>query len=160
ADEALAIRGELYLRNRNPESALQDLLTVAGRQPANAQVYPLLAEAYLQIDQSKEAIAALKRGQSLSPGSLQLLRRIVEVHGAFGAPAGASRATEDFLTRNPDSVDGRALQVRLAIRRKDWTSAETALIRLRENPEAQRLGMQLEAEFAEGQRRYADATAI
>jgi len=149
-DDAIAMRGELSLREQNPEAALRDFVAVAGRQPANVRVYSLLADAYLQNDQPREAVSALKRTLSLNPASSELLRRIVQVHSGLGDFAAASRATEDFLAKNPDSVDGRTLQIQLAIRSKDWTSAETGLIRLRENPQADRLSVQLQAEIREG----------
>jgi predicted Zn-dependent protease len=149
-DDAIAMRGELSSREQNPEAALRDFVAVAGRQPANVRIYSLLADAYLQNDQPREAVSALKRTLSLNPASSELLRRIVQVHSGLGDFAAASRATEDFLAKNPDSVDSRTLQIQLAIRSKDWTSAETGLIRLRENPQTDRLSVQLQAEIREG----------
>jgi predicted Zn-dependent protease len=159
-DDAIAMRGELSLREQNPNAALRDFLAVAGRQPANVRVYPLLADAYLQNDQPSEAVAALKRASSLDPANSELLRRIVQVHSGLGDFAAASRAIEDFLARNPDSVEGRTLQIELAIRGKDWTSAETGLSRLREAPQADRLNVQLQAEIREGQNQNDEAAKL
>ena len=57
-DEMLAVRGQLMLKEQNPAGAIQTFLSIAGRQPANADVFVSLAEAYLRNDQRKEAVAA------------------------------------------------------------------------------------------------------
>ncbi|HXM34860.1 MAG TPA: tetratricopeptide repeat protein, partial [Pyrinomonadaceae bacterium] len=78
-DEVLAVRGQLMLRDHKPTAAIQDFLSIAARQPANAAVFASLAEAYLQNDQRKEAVAALKRVLSLTPSDLAILRQIVDI---------------------------------------------------------------------------------
>jgi len=47
-DDVVAVRGQLSLKEQNPGAAVQDFLSIAAHQPANAAVYTLLAEAYLQ----------------------------------------------------------------------------------------------------------------
>jgi tetratricopeptide (TPR) repeat protein len=118
-DDALAVRGQLNLRDQNPAAAIQDFLSIAARQPANVTVFTSLAEAYLQNDQRKEAVAALKRVLSLKPSDLGILGRIVDIQSSFGEILDANRAVDDFLERNPASIDARGLQIRLAIRGKD-----------------------------------------
>ena len=159
-DDAIAMRGELSLQEQNPDAALRDFLAVAGHQPANERVYPLLADAYLRNNQPGEAISALKRALSLNPASPELLRRIVGIHSALGDFAAASRAADDFLTRNPDSTDARTLQIQLAIRGKDWTSAETGLVHLRDNPQGARSSIQLQAELREAMKQNSDAASL
>ena len=149
-DEALAVRGQLNLKDQNPAAAIQDFLSIAARQPANATVFVSLAEAYLQNDQRKEAVAALKRVLSLKPSDLGILNRMVDIQSTFGDTLEANRAVDDFLERNPTSTDGRVLQIRLAIQAKDWTSADAALKRLYNNSGAEQMAIRLDAEIKEG----------
>jgi tetratricopeptide (TPR) repeat protein len=159
-DEALAVRGQLNLRDQNPAAAIQNFLSIAGRQPANATVFASLAEAYLQYDQRKEAVAALKRVLSLKPSDLGTLNRIVDIYGAFGDMLEANRAVDDFLERNPASIDGRVLQIRLAIRGKDWTAADVALRRLYNTPGSEQMAIRLDAEIKEGRGLYPEAAVL
>ena len=156
-DGVLAVRGQLMLREQNPTGAIQDFLAIASRQPANAAVFTTLAEAYLQNDQRKEAVSALKRALSLRPSDLGILGRIVDIQRSFGEYLDASRALDDFLGRNAASIDGRAMQIRLAIQRKDWTAADAALARLSETPGAEQTAVRLDAEVREARGQYTDA---
>jgi predicted Zn-dependent protease len=159
-DDFVALRGQLSLKDQEPAAAIPDFLSIATHQPANSVAYALLADAYLQNDQPGEAIAALRRVLSLSPANADILRRIAEIQSGLGDLAAAYRTTEDFVSRNPDSLDARALQARLAIRSKDWTSAETVLVNLREQPQSEQIAVELEAEFNEARNRYPEAARL
>jgi tetratricopeptide (TPR) repeat protein len=148
-DEVLGARGQLMLRDRNPAGAIEAFLSIAGRQPANTDVYASLAEAYLQNDQRNEAIAALKRVLSLRPSDLGAVRRIVDIQTAFGDIREARRTLDDFMERNSESIDGRALQIRLAIQSNDLTAAELALTRLYKISDAEQIAIGLDAETKE-----------
>jgi tetratricopeptide (TPR) repeat protein len=159
-DQVIAVRGQVFLKQRNADAALRDFLAIAARQPANARIFAFLAEAYLLNDQVAEAVAAMKRGLSLSPTDVESLRRLVEVQSGVGDVAAASRSVEDFLSRNPDSIPARSMQVRLAIQGKDWISAETALFHFRSEAQSGQLNTQLTAEIREGQKRYSEAANL
>jgi tetratricopeptide (TPR) repeat protein len=159
-DEVLTVRGQLMLRDKNPTGAIQDFLAIAARQPTNAAVFASLAEAYLQNDQRTEAISALRRALSLSPSDLGILRRIADVQISVGDVSGARRSLDDFLERNSDSTDGRAIQIRLAIRSKDWTAAEVALAGLHGIVGSAPAAALAEAEIKEVQGQFLDAANL
>jgi tetratricopeptide (TPR) repeat protein len=159
-DEVLAVRGQLMLKDRNPAAAIQDFLSIVARQPANAAVFASLAEAYLQNDQRKEAIAAFKRVLNLAPSDLGTLRRIVDIQTSFGDDRDASRAVDDFLQRNADSIDGRAVQIVLAIQTKDLTAADVALTHLYKTAGTERSAIGLDAEIKEARGQYSDAAEL
>jgi tetratricopeptide (TPR) repeat protein len=159
-DEALALRGQIKLKNRDPAAALTDFLSIATRQPANPRVFDFLANAYLQNDQNKEAIAALKRLLSLRPSDMETVQRILDVQRSFGDLDGGRRLVDEFVSRYPDSVDGRILQTRLAIQSKDWTSVETGLARLRDMGVLEQIAVKLWAEMKEAQGLHAEAASL
>jgi tetratricopeptide (TPR) repeat protein len=159
-DEVLAVRGQLMLRDQNPAAAIQDFLSIAAHQPTNATVFASLAEAYLQNNLRREAIAALKRALSLRPSDLEILRWIVEIQSSFGAVPDARRAVDDFLGRNFASIDGRAMQIRLAIQSKDWTAADVALTHLYKTPGAEQKAVGLDGEIKEARGLYSDAANL
>ena len=159
-DQVIAVRGQIFLKQRNADAALRDFLAIAARQPANARIFAFLAEAYLLNDQVTEAVAAMKRGLSLSPTDVEALRRVVEVQSGLGDVAAAARSVEDFLSRNPDSAAARSMQIRLAIQNKDWISAETALFHFKSDAQSEQLTAQLTAELREAQKRYPEAADL
>jgi tetratricopeptide (TPR) repeat protein len=159
-DEVLAVRGQLLLKDQNPAAAIKDFLSVAARQPANAAVFASLAQAYLENDQHKEAVAAFKRVLSLTPSDTAILRQIVEIQNTFGELPDASRTIEDFLVRNPASIDARAIQVIFAVQNKDWAAAEVALARLHEIPGSEQKVTALDAETKEARGLNSDAAEL
>ena len=159
-DGVLAARGLLLMREHDPTAAIQDFLSIAARQPAAISVFGSLAEAYMQNDQRKEAVAALKRVLSLAPSDLAPLRRIVEIEGSFGEFADARRAVDEFLVRNPASIDARVLQVQLATKTKDWAAADAALVLLRKTPAAEQKSLGLDAEIKEARGLNSDAAQL
>lgn len=156
-DEVLAVRGQLLLKERNPSAAVDTFLSIVGRQPANAELFSLLADAYLQNDQAKESVAALRRVSSLRPSDLTPVLRIVDIQIGLGGLREARRSVEDFLARNPDSIDGRVLQIRLALRSKDSSAAYSALAELSKLPEAGQQAIRLDGEIREARGQYSDA---
>ncbi|KJC36487.1 tetratricopeptide repeat protein [Bradyrhizobium sp. LTSP857] len=159
-DEALAVRGQLLLKERNPSGAVDTFLSIARRQAANAELFSLLADAYLQNDQAKEAVAALRRVTSLRPSDLTPILRIVDIQIGLGGLREARRTVDDFLGRNPDSIDGRVLQIRLALRSKDFSTAYSALTQLSKLPEAGQQVIRLDGEIREAQGQYPDAVDL
>ncbi len=159
-DQALLVRGQWQLEQRKAVAAIADFLAVASRQPANPTVFASLAEAYLQNDQRREAIAALKRALSLMPSDAGLVARIVQLQSSFEEIQDARRVIDEFVERNSESVDGRAIQIRLAVQDKDWTAAELALAQLNNTSDAKPKAIALDAEFKEAQGRYREAAAL
>lgn len=159
-DEAIAVNGQLMLADRKPAAAIQEFLSIAGRQPSNPRAFALLADAYLQNDQPKEAISALKRVLSLTPSDLGTVRRMVEIQTRFGNLQDANRTMDEFLQRNADLIDGQEMRIQLALQRKDWGTADAALTDLQKIPGAQQRAGILEAEIKAARGLYSDAAGL
>jgi predicted Zn-dependent protease len=159
-DEVLAVRGQLMLKDHNPIAAIRDFLSIIARQPANAVAFASLAEAYLENDQRKEAVAALKRALSVMPSNLAILRQIIDIQNSFEASSDASRTVSDFLVRNPASMDGRIMQIRLATQIKDFSAADVALANLRQLPGSEQKAVALDAEIREARGLNSDAAGL
>jgi tetratricopeptide (TPR) repeat protein len=159
-DEVLAVRGQLRLKDHHPTAAIQDFLSIIARQPTNAAAFASLAEAYLENDQHKEAVAALKRVLSVMPSDLATLRKIVDIQNSFEESSDASRAISDFLARNPASMDARIMQIRLAIFNKDLSAADVAFANLRQMPGSEQKAVALDAEIKEARGLNSDAAAL
>jgi predicted Zn-dependent protease len=159
-DEVLAVRGQLMLKDHNPTAAIRDFLSIIARRPASAAAFTSLAEAYLENDQRKEAVAALRRALSVLPSEVAILRQIVDIQNSFEESSDASRAVSDFLVRNPSSLDGRIMQVRLAIQNKDLSAADVALANLRRMPGSEQKAVALDAEIKEARGLNSDAAGL
>jgi tetratricopeptide (TPR) repeat protein len=84
----------------------------------------------------------------------------VDIQSSFGEVQDAKRAVDDFLEHNPASIDGRAIQLRLAIQSKDWTAADVTLARLYKTPGSEQKAVGLDAEIKEARGLDSDAADL
>jgi tetratricopeptide (TPR) repeat protein len=84
----------------------------------------------------------------------------VDIQSSFSDVLDASRAVDDFLERNSASIDGRAIQIRLAIQSRDWTAADVALTRFDKTPGSEQMAVGLDADIKEARGLYSDAADL
>ena len=148
-DDALLLRAMLALRANEAARAVPDLLAVAGRQPRNVAPFSLLADAYGQQGDLDKTIDALKKVVYFQPKEIGAAVRLSEAGLKANKPDVAKAALSDFVTRNPDSIEGRAALVHLAFTQKDWPAAQAAIDGLRRNPKGDQAVAILTAQLAE-----------
>ena len=148
-DEALLLRATLMLRATDAAHAIPDLLAVAGRQPRNVAPFALLTDAYFQQGDYDKAADAAKKVIYFQPKDLGVAVRLVEIDLKANKPDLAKAALSDFVSRNPDSIEGRVALVRFAISQKDWAAAQAAIDGLRRNPKGDEPVALLSAQLAE-----------
>ena len=159
-DDALAIRGQLLLKDGELQLSIQELLSVASRRPADASIFVLLADAYLANDQYRESMAALNRASNLQPADISIAKRKADVQAGFGNFAQARQTIDEFVERNPDSIEALILQGRLAIRAKDPTSVAATLVHLQGLPSSDASRIQLDAEATEAAGDHVEAASL
>lgn len=148
-DEALMLRATLMLRANDATHAIPDLLAVAGRQPRNAAPFSALSEAYVQQGDFDKAADALKKVIYFQPKEFAAAARLADVDLKARKPDLAKAALSDFVTRNPESLEGRVALVRLAMSQKDWPATQAAIDGLRRNPKGDQAVAVLSAQLLE-----------
>jgi tetratricopeptide (TPR) repeat protein len=106
---------------------------VAGA-PSNGDFRKLLAEIQVARRDGVAALATLGRLSTDDPAVMMLSARAALLVGAPDSLAAAASALDAFLARQPDSVEGRALQIRLRVKQGATDQLEAARRLAREAP--------------------------
>ena len=159
-DAALMLRADLLVRSGRSDDGVKDLTGVTGRQPTNAGAFELLARAYDLQGKTDEMLDALKRSADLRPADLQPTLRVADVEGKLGRTADAKARIADFVSRNPTSVQGLAVEIRLLLASKDWAGAQARIDQLGRLPDAADIALALTGEMKEARNLPSDAAAL
>lgn len=148
-DDALELRASLMIKSHDPAHAIPDLLAVASRRPRASAPFALLADAYGQQGDLDKAADALKKVIYFEPAKLAPVVQLVSLDLKANKPDLAKQALADYVTRNPDAIDGRLALVRLAVQKQDWAGAQAAIDQMRRNPKFNKAVTLLNAELSE-----------
>lgn len=67
-DNVLVARQEIYLKQKQPKKAIEELSTLITQEPDSTKGYVLLANLYLKLDKPKDALETLEEGHKRLPG--------------------------------------------------------------------------------------------
>ncbi len=110
-------------------------LTVEDRRQLAAVNAGLAVASAMQLTEAGDLAAAyrqLGRARDLSPDRTGMESAMAVVHVAAGRLDEAETAVRGMLARDPDSFNGRALNLDIAIARQDWSRAEQILLGLQQ----------------------------
>ena len=104
--------------------------------PYSPQIQGLYAEIMLEAGEYESALNAAQSLVARVPGSLQGLELVARIYNQLGDESGLTETLETIAEIAPEAAGARVLLGRLAVRRKDFDSAEKisrALIATEEN---------------------------
>jgi Tfp pilus assembly protein PilF len=116
------------------DRAQQAATQAAAGAPSNADFRKLLAEIQVARRDGVAALATLARLSTDDPAVLLLSARAALLVGAPDSLAAASAALDAFVASHPDSVEGRALQLRLRVKQGATDQLDAARRLAREAP--------------------------
>lgn len=67
-DNIIIARQEIYLKQKQPKKAIEEVTSIIEKEPDSTKGYLLLANLYLKLDKPKEAIKVLDEGHARIPG--------------------------------------------------------------------------------------------
>jgi putative PEP-CTERM system TPR-repeat lipoprotein len=93
------------------------------------QIGPMLrlADAYVSQSDSNGAMNALRRGLEISPGNVEINRRLMALSMAAKKPEAAITAAKAMQKRKPAEVAGYVFEAEIHATRKDWPAAAAVL---------------------------------
>ena len=112
--------GRMYLRNGEPQKAVQSLSRVVAQNPGNPQVRQLLANAFAAAGDRKGAIATLEEVIEYLPGLAASLARLLEQDGQFREAAAAYTVA---LTQAPNDRQLKLQRIVALYQAKDFAEA-------------------------------------
>lgn len=112
--------GRLYLRDSQPEKAVQSASRVVSQNPGNPQARQLLASAYVAAGNLKGAIATLSEVIDYAPALADTLGRYLEQDGQFKEAAAAYTVA---LSQQPNNRQLKVMRIVALINGKEYSEA-------------------------------------
>lgn len=112
-DEAREWLAELYLRNGQPDSALEHLLILASRHPKDLILKRKIAEVLTYLDRNEEALSFLEAYIAAVPTDLEALKLLYKLYLWTDRPQDATKILERIVGADPSDIQAlRDLAIR------------------------------------------------
>ena len=125
-DDALMMRGDIALDNKDPRAAIADLRAVLRDQPNAVGVLRSLARAHIANGEPAIAEETLRHAVEANPKDPVLQLDFAKLLAQVGKPDQAKSIIAELVKEKPDDYDALDVQFRIALGTKDFTTAKSA----------------------------------
>ena len=125
-DDALILRGNLELAEKDPKSAIADLRSVLRDQPNSVGVMRSLARAHYANGEPALAEETMRRAVDGNPTDPTLRLDLVELLSELGKPEQAKPIIDELVKQHPDNLKALDTQFKIAATTKDYVTAKSA----------------------------------
>jgi predicted Zn-dependent protease len=125
-DDALILRGNIALANKNPKSAIADLRTVLRDQPNSIGVLRALARAHLANGEPAIAEETMRRAVEANPKDANIRLDLAQLLAQLGKPEQAKPVIADLVKEQPNNVQALDTLFRVSAATKDYDTAAFA----------------------------------
>jgi tetratricopeptide (TPR) repeat protein len=124
--DALILRGDIELANKDPKSAIADLRSVLRDQPNSVGVLRTLARAHLANGEPAIAEETMRRALETSPKDALLRLDLAQLLAQIGKPEQAKPILVDLVKDRPNDMQALDSLFRVAANLKDFDTARSA----------------------------------
>jgi tetratricopeptide (TPR) repeat protein len=125
-DDALILRGNLELAEKDPKSAIADLRSVLRDQPNSVGVMRSLARAHLANGESALAEETLRRAMEGNPADATVRLELAQLLAQLGKPEQAKPIIDELVKQHPDDLKALDSQFKIAMNTRDLVTAKAA----------------------------------
>jgi tetratricopeptide (TPR) repeat protein len=125
-DDALLLRGEISLANRDPRSAIADLRAVLRDQPNAVGVLRTLARAHMANGEPAIAEETLRSAMEANPKDMALRLQFAQLLAQLGKADQAKPIVAELVKQKPDNLDALDAEYRISMQTKDLITAKSA----------------------------------
>jgi tetratricopeptide (TPR) repeat protein len=125
-NDALILRGNLALAQKDPRAAITDLRAVLRDQPNAVGVMRTLARAHLANDEPALAEETMRRAVDASPNDPAARLDLAQLLTQLGKPDQAKPVIEALVKQQPNDLQALDAQFRIAVATKDMVLAKAS----------------------------------
>jgi Tfp pilus assembly protein PilF len=159
-DDALFLRGNIAMTQKDPKTAIADLRSVLRDQPNAVGVMRVLARAHLANGEPALAEETMRRAAEANPtdpsASLDLAQMLIEL----GKPEQAKPVVDELVRRQPTNIEALIAKFKIAVTSKDVASAKAAADAIVATKPTFALGYYFQGGVAEMEQRFDDAIRL
>jgi tetratricopeptide (TPR) repeat protein len=159
-NDALILRGNLALAQKDPRTAIADLRSVLRDQPNSIGVMRSLARAHLANGEPALAEETMRRAVDANPNDPGARLDLAQLLTDLGKPEQAKPGIETLVKQQPNNPQALETQFRIAIATKDMGTAKAAADALVAAQPKAGIGYFLQGELAEADKKQDDALRL
>jgi tetratricopeptide (TPR) repeat protein len=159
-DDALLLRGNIALVNKDPKSAIADLRTVLRDQPNAVGVMRSLARAHLANGEPALAEETMRRALETNPKDAGVRLDLAQLLAQLGKPEQAKPIAAELVKDEPNNVAALDTLFRVSIATKDYAGAQSAAQGIVAARPKSPVGYMYEGMLAEEEKRNDDALRL
>jgi tetratricopeptide (TPR) repeat protein len=159
-NDALILRGNLALAQKDPRTAIADLRSVLRDQPNAVGVMRTLARAHLANGEPALAEETMRRAVEANPKDAAAQLDLAQLLAQIGKPEQAKPVIDDLVKKQPGNRQALDLQFRVAVAVKDLVAAKSAADAIVATDPKAPLGYYYEGELAQADKHYEDAVRL
>jgi tetratricopeptide (TPR) repeat protein len=125
-NDALILRGDLELAQKDPKSAIADLRSVLRDQPNAIGVMRTLARAHLANGEPALAEETMRRAVDANPSDSDARLDLAQLLAKLGKPGQAKPVIDELVKRQPGNMAALETQFRVAVAVGDKSEAQAA----------------------------------
>jgi tetratricopeptide (TPR) repeat protein len=159
-NDALTMRGNLALAQKDPRTAIADLRAVLRDQPNSVGVMRSLARAHLANGEQALAEETMRRALEIAPADTGTRLDLAQMLAQFGKPDQAKPIIDALVKQHPNDTQALDLQFRVALATKDLVTAKSAADALVATQPKSALGVFYQGEIAENDKHFDEALRL
>jgi tetratricopeptide (TPR) repeat protein len=159
-DDALFLRADLALRQRDPKTAIADLRSVLRDQPNAVGVMRVLARAHLANGEPALAEETMRRAVDANPSDVTVRMDLAKLLIDLGKPEQAKPVVAELVRQQPNNLDALSAQFQISVASKDFDSAKLAADAIVATSPKLGIGYYYQGMLAEKEQRLDDAIRL
>ncbi len=159
-DDALILRGNLALAQKDPKTAIADLRAVLRDQPNAVGVMRALARAHLANGEPALAEETMRRAVDTNATDVGARLDLVKLLIQVGKPEQAKPLVETLIKQQPNNIDALAAQFQIAVAQNDPAGAKAAADAIVATNPKLAIGYYYQGAAAERDKRFEDAVRL